>query len=113
MRGTPTIHRPKLAAWATQTLADAAARAPQARLIVIGPVPTRPGRTAELASVRAVLKTVAQTARADFVDPVQEKWFDVSALWSASDPAPSPAGNRRLADRMSAILTPLLAGSSS
>lgn len=103
----------ELAAAATQALADAAARAPQARLVVVGPVPSRPGRSAELTPMRAVLKTVAQTARADFVDPVQEKWLDTSSLWSATDPAPSSAGNQRLADRMSAMLTPLLSGTSS
>ena len=97
-----------LAASATEAMAEASQRAPGARIVVVGPVPSRPGQDAELAPVRSVLRTAAQTARATWIDPVQEKWMDSASLWAGGAPSPSAAGNERLEQRMSAALTPLL-----
>ncbi len=97
-----------LAAAATHTIALAAQRAPKATIVLVGPVPERPGETGQLAAVRATLKTVATTSRATWIDPIAEKWLDSPRYWDSSAAAPSAAGNARLAVRMQAALATYL-----
>lgn len=77
-------------------------RAPDARLLVIGPQYPNAQRPADLLAVRDAVRTAATNAGADFVDPLAEGWFDNRPDLIGSDGwHPTDLGHIYLADRIS------------
>ena len=94
-----------LAERARETFDLARRLAPFARFLVIGP----PWLTADVPEpvlvTRGVLAGAAQAAGADFVDPIDERWFvDRPELIGADGVHPNDAGHLYLADKIAPLI---------
>lgn len=90
-----------------RTLDAARAAAPNAKIIVIGPVWTEPDPPKSALQSRDVVQTEAGlTGGATFVDPIAEGWFrDHPELIGSDGVHPTDAGHAYMADK----ITPLIA----
>jgi lysophospholipase L1-like esterase len=102
----------KLADAVQSTLDTAVRKAPQASIVVVGPVWTRwieGGPPPDVLLVRDVLESHAAAARAIFVDPVADQWFAGRPdLIGRDGVSPNDDGYSFLADRLQPVLEPLL-----
>jgi lysophospholipase L1-like esterase len=100
---------PALVGAAAATLyADVHARAPGARLVVIGPAWPGDVPPAGLVAVRDAVGEAARAAGAVWIDPMTEGWFagrQGAALIGADALHPTDAGHRLMADRTADALT--------
>jgi acyl-CoA thioesterase I len=90
------------------TLARVKVLAPEATVIVVGPTSESDDAQGYLAPVRQALATGAAGIGAKFVDPVALKWFqgDASKDLSSDQEHPNLAGEKYLADHMTALMAP-------
>jgi hypothetical protein len=85
--------------------ADIAEQAPDARLVVIGPIWPEASPPAGARNNRDVLRDAAEAAGATFVDPLEEAWFvDEPDLLGADGVYPSDGGHEYLADLVEAAV---------
>lgn len=79
--------------------------APQARLVVIGPVWSDGDAPAPVLAVRDAVRTAALAAGAQWIDPIADGWFARPAgLIGADRIHPTDAGHRLMAERVDAAL---------
>ncbi len=92
------------------TLSRVRALAPFATLVVIGP-PAPPAQSAQgLGVIRDALRTGAQNANGQFVDPLSLKWFqgDDTKYVSPDQEHPDNDGELYLARQITTVLTPII-----
>ncbi|GAA4856526.1 hypothetical protein GCM10023201_58650 [Actinomycetospora corticicola] len=90
---------------ATALYREIRSRAPQARLVVIGPVWSDGNAPAPVLTVRDAVRTAALAAGAQWVDPVADGWFArPTGLIGADRIHPTDAGHRLMAERIDAAL---------
>jgi lysophospholipase L1-like esterase len=105
--GTNDVDLPvdELGSAARDTMAAIRRRAPSAALIVVGPVWPGASPSQAMVDVRDVLRAVAQTQGATFVDPIQEAWFaDQPQLIGLDHVHPNDDGHRYLADHLFPVI---------
>jgi hypothetical protein len=87
-------------------LETAKAKAPEAKIIVVGPPSYSTAPAPELLGLRDVLKGAARHAGASFVDPIAEDWIagHVEELIGPDGEHPSAAGHLRLAQLMEGVI---------
>ena len=95
-----------LAHAATTAFSAVNERAPNARIVVIGPVAAGPATYDELFTVTRALEASAAVAHARWVDPIAADWLPDSS--SVALGALSAADERALASRAQALLDPLI-----
>jgi acyl-CoA thioesterase-1 len=105
------IGQPDIAAAMSGTLERIKTLAPQAMLIVAGPLATPADPAPQLTGIRDALQASAQQVGGRFVDPLALKWFQGqdSNYIGPDGEHPNVAGEQYLADRMAEVLTPVLA----
>lgn len=91
---------------AAMAFETAKAKAPEARIIVVGPPSYNIPPAPELVAIRDVLQVAAQHAGASFVDPIAEHWIAGHAdeLIGPDGEHPSEAGHIRLAQLMEGVI---------
>lgn len=95
----------KVADAARETLGQAAEAAPDARLVVIGPVWPRGQVPESMVTLDRTLRVAAQEAGAVYIDPIAQGWFsDRPDLIGVDGTHPTDAGHRYLAARISPII---------
>lgn len=105
--GLPVAELEAAARRAMQTVRE---RAPQATLIVVGPVWPGPQPSDGARATDDTLRRVALSAGATFVDAIGEAWLaDTPELIGADAVHPNDGGHRYLADRLSAVIDGALA----
>lgn len=103
---------------ASAAITHAEALAPAAKIIVVGPPSYSDDTDPGLLDIRGQLRSAAQGAGAQFVDPIAEGWIsaDVEDLIGPDGDHPTVAGQRYLLDRLAAVIeqaspgTPAAAG---
>ncbi len=91
----------QVAAAGNALLADLGERAPEAGLVVVGPIWPEDPAPAGARNNRDVLRAAAESAGATFVDPIEEAWFvEEPALLGADGVYPTDEGHAYLADRI-------------
>ena len=87
-------------------MAVARENAPQAALVVIGPVWDDGNAPASVLAVRDLVQAAAEEAGALFVDPLAEGWFSAgSGLISTDGISPTDAGHAHLAELIAPTVT--------
>lgn len=94
----------ELAAAADQLYAALAARLPDARVVVLGPVGPPGVDPAGVAGVRDVLRQAAAAAGLTFIDPLAGGWLEPSEGLYADPVHPNEVGYRQLAIELVAAL---------
>lgn len=88
-----------------QTLDAIRAQAPQARLVVVGPVSLNPDPPATTLQTRDVIRTEVQSMGADFVDPIEDGWFfDRPDLITPDGIHPNDGGHAYMADKIAPLI---------
>lgn len=84
----------------------AKAKAPEARIVVVGPPSYSPTPAPDLAAVRDALHKAAGTAGVSFVDPIADGWIagDVRDLIGPDGEHPTAQGHVRLAQLMENVI---------
>ncbi|WP_104527043.1 GDSL-type esterase/lipase family protein [Blastococcus saxobsidens] len=96
-------------AQAVAAMAAAAQNAPQAILVVIGPVWDDGDAPASVLAVRDLVQAAAQGAGAVFVDPLADGWFGTGSGLIATDGiSPTDAGHAYLAEQIAPVVTAAL-----
>lgn len=91
----------QLAPLVQRTLAEAMTRAPNARLLVIGPAWVQPDPPPGMLVARDVIKAEAQAIGATFVDPLTEAWFaNHPELIGTDGNRPNDAGHEYMAEKI-------------
>jgi lysophospholipase L1-like esterase len=91
----------RVGAAASALYAAVRARAPQARLVVVGPPWPSGTPTAEILRIRDALAAAARTSGALWIDPLAEGWFtDPVGLIGADGVHPTDAGHALIAHRI-------------
>jgi hypothetical protein len=94
-----------------RTLAKSKERAPAAAVLVIGPVWTAWSTeepSAEMLTIRDVVKANAEAAGALFVDPIADRWFANQPDLIGSNGNPDDDGHVYIADQLTPVLANLL-----
>jgi hypothetical protein len=92
---------------ASAAYATALARAPEASLLVIGPLWGEDGPTDEELTTLGAVRDAATAVGARWVDPVAESWFPPESGLIADDGVnPNDTGQLRLAERIAPLLAP-------
>jgi lysophospholipase L1-like esterase len=87
--------------------------APNAKLLVVGPIYPEPKMPEGVFVVRDAVRDQAQAAGAVFVDPLAEGWMTGDpSLLKADGQHPNEAGNKYLADKFAPILQSVLSNTS-
>jgi lysophospholipase L1-like esterase len=82
------------------------AAAPDAKIIVIGPVSTEPDPPENVLKSRDVARTEADSTGATFVDPIAEGWFlNLPDLIGPDGMHPTDAGHTYLADKIAPLIS--------
>lgn len=89
---------------ATAAYSAAAARAPHARIAVIGPALVAKAADAQLANLRRSLRLAAETAGVRWVDPLQDRWLGLRAQSITSASALTESDQRILAERLTTLV---------
>ncbi len=90
---------------ATTAYADVKEIAPQARVVVVGPVWPTADPPADVLAVRDALRTAAGVADATWVDPIGSRWLaGSSSQWDAETNQPTAAGQRQLGVLMTQVV---------
>jgi len=91
---------------ASDAITHAEAIAPAAKIIVVGPPSYSSEPDQGLLDIRAQLKSAAQGAGAEFVDPIAEGWIsgDVEDLIGPDGDHPTAAGQYYLLDHIGAVI---------
>ncbi|MDX1872145.1 SGNH/GDSL hydrolase family protein [Mycolicibacterium sp. 120266] len=91
------------------TLAETKKKAPNAKLLVIGPAWARPDPPPGVLQARDVVKTQAGAFGAQFVDPLAEEWFaGKPELLAPGGDRPNDAGHEFMAGRIAPLMAELL-----
>jgi lysophospholipase L1-like esterase len=87
-------------------------RAPDARIVVVGPAWVDEGVPDFIVSDSLAISAAAKAAGADFVDPLAEGWFfgDDAKLIGTDGVQPTDAGHQYLAEKMYGLISRALAG---
>lgn len=102
----PALLAPKV----HDTLTQVRKLAPNAKILMVGPVWTNATPTLAVQANRDVLKAQAAEFGATFVDPLAEKWFwDRPDLLGPDGVHPTDAGHGYIAERMTPVIEHLLA----
>ncbi|QNJ93805.1 SGNH/GDSL hydrolase family protein [Mycolicibacterium fluoranthenivorans] len=95
------------------TLAEARKKAPDAKLLVIGPAWAQPNPPPGVLQARDVVRTEAESFGAMFVDPLAEDWFvGKPELLAPGGDRPNDAGHQFMAERIAPLIAQLLGNSS-
>lgn len=99
-----------LEAAVTKTLALARAQAPHATVVMVGPPAYIANAEPNRLAVRNALKSAAESAHVDFIDPITEGWIfgDVDRLVGPDGVHPSVEGQHDLQEKMEAIIVAAL-----
>jgi lysophospholipase L1-like esterase len=90
-----------LSAAVSSTLATVRTSAPNAKIIVVGPVSAGPDPPAEVLTVRDILRDQAASAGATFVDPIADRWFAANPeLIGADGIHPTDQGHVYISERL-------------
>jgi hypothetical protein len=101
----------QVAAAAGDLFAVVGERAPDAQLIVVGPIWPESPAPAGARNNRDVLRDAAEAAGAAFVDPLEDGWLvDEPDLLGADGVYPTDEGHAYLADRLESAIREVLAG---
>lgn len=92
---------------ATAAYADARTAAPDARIVVVGPIWPTATPPADVTQERTTLRSAAKVAGATWVDPISGGWLQSPDRWTSAG-VPSAAGQRELGSRMTTVLTAAL-----
>lgn len=104
-RGDSDVTADQLQPAVRQTLDQISAAAPQARLVVIGPVSTNPDPPPTMLEARDVLRTETQSMGAEFVDPIEDGWFgDRPDLIAPDGTHPNDAGHAYMAEKIAPLI---------
>jgi lysophospholipase L1-like esterase len=88
-----------------KTLDAVRAAAPNAKIVVIGPVWTDPAPPPDVLQTRDVIQTQAGSTGAIFVDPIAEGWFrDNPDLIGSDGIHPTDAGHAYMADKIAPLI---------
>ncbi|SCX30463.1 Lysophospholipase L1 [Mycolicibacterium fluoranthenivorans] len=91
------------------TLAEAKAKAPNAKLLIIGPAWALDDPPSGLLQARDVVKAQAEAAGALFVDPLAEAWFaGKPELLGKDGDRPNDAGHVFMAEQIAPLMAQLL-----
>lgn len=94
----------------SEALAEAHRVAPNARIVVVGPAYVGEA-PADVLRVRDAIRSACLLSKAEFVDPISANWLPAGSKYqTAAANAWTPAGQQMVADRMRAILAPLVRG---
>jgi hypothetical protein len=108
--GDPAVPPDQLQPAVRQTLDAVRAAAPNAKVVVIGPVSTIPDPSPDLLQTRDAIKTEADATGAVFVDPIAARWFvDRQDLMGPDGHTPTDAGHAYMADQITPIIAQQLA----
>lgn len=95
----------QLAPLVQRTLAEAKTRAPDARLLVIGPAWVQPDPPPGMLIARDVIRAQAQAIGATFVDPLTEAWFANHPEMIGTDGnRPNDAGHVYMAEKIMPLI---------
>ena len=101
----------QVAAAAEELLAGVVQRAPEAELVVVGPVWPEDPAPAGARNNRDVIREAATAVGATFVDPIEDAWLvDEPELLGAGGVYPTDAGHAYLADRLEPAVRSALGG---
>ncbi|MFI7172284.1 SGNH/GDSL hydrolase family protein [Rhodococcoides fascians] len=75
-------------------------RAPQARIVVVGPTQPASVEESRVNSVRDSLRRATAEAGLTFIDPVAEGWLDPATDYGDDALHPTAAGHRKMGDRL-------------
>jgi hypothetical protein len=89
---------------ATKAYAEVRSAAPDARVVVVGPIWPDAEPPSDVIALRTTLRSAASLAGATWVDPIGAGWLQAPDRWTAAG-VPSAAGQRELGTRMTAVLT--------
>ncbi|MGY1698684.1 SGNH/GDSL hydrolase family protein [Geodermatophilus sp. SYSU D00766] len=104
---------PAVEANASAAIAAVRQQAPDTVLLVVGPVWSDGDVPAGVVAARDAVRSAAEAAGAEFVDPVAEGWFaDVTGLIATDGVSPTDQGHAYLAERIAPAVEAALAGTS-
>ena len=93
-----------------RTFSDVRARAPKAKLIVVGPVWPKPDPVPEILKIRDIVRAEADRTNATFVDPIADQWFVAdSQLISEDGVHPTDTGHLYMSERLLPVIRSELA----
>jgi hypothetical protein len=89
-----------------KALVEAKAKAPNAKLLVIGPAfVAQPDQLPATLLVRDIVKSQAEVAGAMFVDPLAENWFvDQPGMTGVNGDYPNNAGHALMASKIGPLI---------
>ena len=93
-----------------RTFAKVKKKAPDARLLAIGPAEVQPpSPSADVFRARDITREQAEAAGGTFIDPLEEGWFDERwDLFGGNGKYPNDAGHVVMADRIAALIAQLI-----
>ncbi|AZF93607.1 hypothetical protein SEA_EYES_30 [Gordonia phage Eyes] len=89
---------------ATELLTTIRTRAPQAKVVVVGPIWDYNTPTPQVRAVNDAVRAAAVGANAQFLDALGENWLPTRDLVQADSTHPTDAGQQAIADRMNRVL---------
>ena len=93
-----------LAKAATSAYAAAAEQAPDAEIVVVGPVLSGGTSAADLTRIRQSLRSAARISKATWVDPIESKWLPASSRNASSASALTRSDEKAIAAKMKALV---------
>lgn len=93
-----------LAKAATKAISAAGTRAPDAKIVVVGPASALATPPQSLLTVRDTLKSAASIGHASWVDPITEDWLSSSSSLTNADGQPTDQGQKVLESKFEAVL---------
>lgn len=88
----------------TDAISAAKQRAPEAKVVVVGPAFSGGLSPADLTTLRNTERNAASIAKVTWVDPIEEKWLSTSARSAESASALSASDEKALATKMQAVV---------
>jgi hypothetical protein len=102
---------PAVEANASAAIAAVRQQAPSTTLLVVGPVWSDADVPAGVVAARDAVRSAAQDAGVQFVDPIAERWFaDVTGLIAADGVSPTDQGHAYLAEQIGPAVEAALEG---
>ena len=93
-----------LAKAATTAIAAATERAPEARIVVIGPAFAAGASSADLSRIANTLRSAASITNAGWVDPIDAEWLRADVRDASSASSLTEADERTIAAKMGAVV---------
>jgi hypothetical protein len=92
----------------SKALAAVKARAPRAKIIVVGPTSTAASTPLPLLRLRDAERTAALAAKVRFVDPISSKWFSGQSGVTGTGGVPTDKGQKIIQQALVAVLQPIV-----